>query len=556
MSGISLQSIDELRAGLLGAQFEAGSAESRDVDAVLKQLDDYIAPRLADIDAPLLAVVGGSTGAGKSTLVNGVLQEEVTVSGVIRPTTRQPSLICHPADAAYFRSPRILPGLAREQGAANPQATTLRIVVSERVPAGIALIDAPDFDSIDDTNRQLASQLLAAADLWIFVTTPARYADNLVWTFLGDAAGRDIEVIVVLNRVDSEALDTVPDDLRRMLAEHELQAEVFVVPNQGPLTELMDPAPTAHVRERLTALAADAAARRALSARTVAGALAQVRDRVEVLAAAQERRAEFGEQLDAAFDDNYARAAESVSESTSDGSLLRTEVMNRWQDYVGTSDAFRGVDRWFAAARDRIGSFFTGKPAPVREVATEIETGLHAVIADAADTAAARSWSHLGAQAPQLRSRSDQSLAHASADVSERAAQVVRDWQSELVARIEATAASKRKTARLASLGLNAVTVALMIVVFASTAGLTGGEIAIAGGSAVVGQKLLETIFGEDTVRRMAKEARADLDARVRDLLAAERSRFDSVTAELTAGTPAAELRRAATAAYEEVRNV
>lgn len=31
---------------------------------MLDQLDDYILPRLADADAPLLAVVGGSTGAG------------------------------------------------------------------------------------------------------------------------------------------------------------------------------------------------------------------------------------------------------------------------------------------------------------------------------------------------------------------------------------------------------------------------------------------------------------------------------------------------------------
>ena len=39
-------------------------------EALLRQLDDYVLPRLESIDAPLLAVVGGSTGAGKSTLVN------------------------------------------------------------------------------------------------------------------------------------------------------------------------------------------------------------------------------------------------------------------------------------------------------------------------------------------------------------------------------------------------------------------------------------------------------------------------------------------------------
>ena len=561
MKGVSeFTFIQDLRSALAGAHFDARSPEAAETAAIIAQLDDYIAPRLADLDAPLLAVVGGSTGSGKSTLVNGLLQEKVTTSGVIRPTTRQPSLITHPADAAYFNSPRVLPGLAREHGAANPQAMTLRVVATEAVDQGLALIDAPDFDSIDDTNRALASQLLAAADLWIFVTTPSRYADNLVWTFLKDAASRDIEVIVVLNRVEADALETVPADLRRMLAENGLAATFFVAPDVGPLDGLMPAQHTADIRAHLSALAGDAAARRALSARTVAGALAQVRQRVAALADAQERRFEFAGQLAGAFDENYQRAAEHVTDATSDGNLLRTEVMNRWQDYVGTSDAFRSVDHWFSIARDKIGSFFTGKPAPVREVETEIETGLHAVIVDAAETAASRSWSHLGTVAPALREEADQSLAHASADISERAAALVREWQGALVKYIEENAANKRMWARVASLGLNAVTVALMIVVFASTAGLTGGELAIAGGSAVVGQKLLETIFGEDAVRRMAKEARADLDARVGQLLALERARFTPVTEQLSSGTPAAELRGAAIAAAQgmsgEVRDV
>lgn len=37
---------------------------------LVDQLEDYVLPRLVQIDAPLLAVVGGSTGAGKSTLVS------------------------------------------------------------------------------------------------------------------------------------------------------------------------------------------------------------------------------------------------------------------------------------------------------------------------------------------------------------------------------------------------------------------------------------------------------------------------------------------------------
>ena len=77
------------------------------------QLDDYVLPRLRSLDAPLLVVVGGSTGAGKSTLVNSILGRHVTTPGVLRPTTRAPVLVHHPDDAPWFTGQRILPGMAR-----------------------------------------------------------------------------------------------------------------------------------------------------------------------------------------------------------------------------------------------------------------------------------------------------------------------------------------------------------------------------------------------------------------------------------------------------------
>src|SRR6476661_1838199 len=75
-------------------------------DSLLKQLDDYVLPRLRSLDAPLLAVVGGSTGAGKSTLVNSIVRQKVSRSGVLRPTTRSPVLVHHPDDAPAFAGDR------------------------------------------------------------------------------------------------------------------------------------------------------------------------------------------------------------------------------------------------------------------------------------------------------------------------------------------------------------------------------------------------------------------------------------------------------------------
>jgi len=93
-----------------------------------------------------------------------------------------------------------------------------------------------------------------------------------------------------------------------------------------------------------------------------------------------------------------------------------------------------------------------------------------------------------------------------------------------------------------------------MIVVFASTGGLTGGELVIAGGSAVLGQKLLETIFGEDAVRRLAKAARDDLGARVDALLATQADRYSVLLAGVRRGPTPEGLREAAASLVTAVR--
>ena len=140
------------------------------------QLADYLIPRLRSIDAPLLAVVGGSTGAGKSTLINSLVGADVSPAGVLRPTTRGPVIVCHPSDLAWFADDRILPQLPRSSG---PDG--LRLAPHPGIEPGLALLDAPDIDSVVSTNRELAATLLAAADLWIFLTTAARYADAVPW---------------------------------------------------------------------------------------------------------------------------------------------------------------------------------------------------------------------------------------------------------------------------------------------------------------------------------------------------------------------------------------
>ena len=135
----------------------------RDRRELTGQLNDYLIPRLRSIDAPLLAVVGGSTGAGKSTLINSLVGADVSQAGVLRPTTRGPVIVCHPSDLRWFTDDRILPQLPRTSG---PDG--LRLAPHPGIGPGLALLDAPDIDSVVTSNRELAATLLAAADLWIF----------------------------------------------------------------------------------------------------------------------------------------------------------------------------------------------------------------------------------------------------------------------------------------------------------------------------------------------------------------------------------------------------
>ena len=90
-------------------------------------------------------------------------------------------------------------------------------------------------------------------------------------------------------------------------------------------------------------------------------------------------------------------------------------------------------------------------------------------------------------------------------------------------------AGRKRAVAQIAALGVNVVAVAVMLGVFAYTAGLTGAEVGIAAGTAFLNQKLLEAIFGEGAMGELITNARARLVALLTALFDDERARFEAL---------------------------
>lgn len=502
--------------------------EARRVGAALiTQLDDYLLPRLARLDAPLLVVVGGSTGAGKSTLVNSLVRARVSTTGVLRPTTRSPVLVSHPGDAAWFRQGDLLPGLTRTATPTDAPGT-LHLIAAPALPAGVAFLDAPDIDSVVDANRTLAAQLLAAADLWLFVTTAARYADAVPWELLRTARLRGTMIALVLDRVPPTATDEVAAHLREMLAAHDLDsAPLFVLPEtvvdgQGLLPEQV----TAPLRTWFGRLASDTNARAAVVRQTLDGALGALAPAVAGLAAAAEDQFAAARTLTDRVTAAYRAAAHSVAQGVQDGRLLRGEVLSRWQDLIGTGDFFRSLEARVGWIRDRIAGALTGRPAPAHHLQSAIESQLVTLLLGAATEAAEQAY--LGWQAhPAGAALLVPRLARPGTDLPERAERLVRDWQRDVLDLVRTEAGDKRFIARTAAYAVNATGLAVMIAVFASTALIpTGLEVAAAGGTTVAAQKVLEAVFGDQAIRTLANRSRDNLLARIRALLDEEAARY------------------------------
>ena len=211
--------------------------------------------------------------------------------------------------------------------------------------------------------------------------------------------------------------------------------------------------------------------------------------------------------------DVRTRAAEAVDEATQDGKLLRGEVLARWQEFVGTGEIFRGLEER-SAGSGTVSRAFSSRPAPVEKVTVALETGLEAVIVDEADAPPSKRSPPGGAtpagRAPRRGPGGERSTSSSHEGRGSGAGVAGR------VELVRTEGQDKRITARFLSFGVNGLGVALMIVVFAHTAGLTGAEIGHSRRDRRVGPKVLEAIFGDQAVRGSPRSARRPAPTHVR----------------------------------------
>ncbi|MGH3231455.1 MAG: GTPase, partial [Streptosporangiaceae bacterium] len=375
---------------------------------MLSQVDDYLLPRLRQSGAPILVALVGSTGAGKSTLMNSLVGAQVSNTGTRRPTTNSPVLACHPSDARWFAENVFLPTLprVRQQGLAMPGRDGLLVLAeNEGMPPGVALLDTPDIDSVVQAHRAFAHQFLDASDLWLFMTSASRYADAAVWELLQQARERDASLAIVLSRVTPASARQLSSHFDAMLQANGLTgAQRFMIAETVLTDGMLPPEIYGPVRQWLDETSVQQERRVAVLTQTMSGVLDTFRTRVPALAESVQTQVSLQAELRAEADGSYGAALAEFDEATRNGSLLRGEILARWQDFTGTGDLLRMLQvrrSGKSASRQRKRQM----PARAKALKAALRGGIEALAVSLADRAAedtATKWQRQDAGAALL----------------------------------------------------------------------------------------------------------------------------------------------------------
>ncbi|MBB6119021.1 GTPase [Nocardiopsis algeriensis] len=537
------QILETLRRQIRDLEFAEGlpgSEEGRVLQAdVLAQLTDYVLPRVRRPDIPLLIAVAGSTGAGKSTLVNSLVGEQVTTTGVRRPTTNSPVLACNPADVDWFGEASFIPSLprVRQQGLAMPgKDGMLVLAATEAMPPGVALLDTPDVDSAVAAHHEFAAKFLDAADLWVFVTTSTRYADARVWEFLQVARDRDTSLSVVLSRVPRKGRRQLLDHFGAMLEANGLGgATRFAIPETDQIQgERFTSNVADHIREFLADVAGEAEQRDRVSRRTFIGVIDSFRTRIPELARQVEAQIEAGRALGSAVDDAYATARRRIDTGLGDGSLLRGPLLARWQEVAASGELARSLRGKRARRSGRAEQAERGQRVAALEDA--VRDALEALVVSACEHASEEiegRWREVpGGQAMASRALNQPGTGL----LAQQTRQEIAEWQREIAEMTTASGATKRSVARFVTFDPDIVTLILIIDLLGYEQSHSGGGAHAADTSGTSPQRLLKGLFGAQSLRSIGATARDNLRRRVLGLLQRERVPFDSALA--SAGIP------------------
>ena len=187
---------------------------------------------------PLQIAVIGPTQAGKSSLVNVLLQSFSAGVSPLAGYTVHPQGFCHALDgnacethlAAYF-SPftRSVPKELNKSNYACFSFTSTDTTSPYLPPA--VLWDTPDFDSIDSTvYREGVLKTIALADIIILIVSKEKYADQSVWDMMKCIEPLRQPTLICVNKLNEGSESVILQSLQEKWADTRRDAFAQVLP--------------------------------------------------------------------------------------------------------------------------------------------------------------------------------------------------------------------------------------------------------------------------------------------------------------------------------------
>jgi hypothetical protein len=354
---------------------------------------------------------------------------------------------------------------------------------------------------------------------------------------LEQAVRRGITVAVILDRVPPESLQELRIHLASRLRDRGLgSSPVFVIPETRIENGLL---PTQHVAPLLAwlqRLAGDERAREVVTMRTLGGVLASLPQRALFLADAADVQAEAADDLVAVVHDTFTTAEAALIRRLSDGSLMRGDVLSRWQELMAEGGLLQRLEAPRQTFGGRLKALFRGAEPVERlplsatvtdAVAAAIRATDRAVVDDIAAT-----WRLSTAGSGVVEARA---AALTTEDLEAPLDQAVHAWRTHVVALADTAVRQAVDQGFPAAPDVEVVAGVIMVAALHPPPPAAGARedddddvtMTPAAATSAAATRILGAVIGDEPVRAVAERARADLAARAAVLLDGERARLE-----------------------------